>query len=143
VSNSLATDERMSQAGVMTMDPIPDVNDLVRLFESEPMDDEGGPWSEYYPYASVRFETTRDDNEVVFSFNPGYEDGRLTVRRAGDVLVDLTLRGVQAISVDRLHQEALVLSFRSDDVRDLRLTLKPVVRLNWGSEDRGFSLTRS
>jgi hypothetical protein len=133
----------MSQAGVMTMDPIPDVNDLLWLFESEPMDDVGGSWSEYYPYASVRFETTRDDYEVVFSFNPGYEDGRLTIHRADDVLLDLTLRGIRAINVDRLHQQALVLSFRCDELLDLRLTLKPVVSLTWGSEDRGFSMTRS
>jgi hypothetical protein len=61
----------------MVMDPIPEVNDLIWLFESEPMDDfEGSPLVQYYPYASVRFETTRDDDRVVFSFNPGYEEAR-------------------------------------------------------------------
>lgn len=114
------------------MDPVPDVNDLLWLFESEPMDDESGPWSQYYPYASVRFETTRGEEDVIFSFNPGYEDGRVTIRRAGRDLVDLALAEIRALTVDRLHQEALVVLFRSDLVRDLRLTLKPTVNLQWG-----------
>ncbi len=118
------------------MEPIPDVNELLWLFESEPMDDEGGPWAEYFPYASVRFETARGDHEVVFSFNPGYEDGRLTVRHLGHSLVDLSLAGIREVQVDRLHEEALVLLFRPEEVRDLRLTLKPVVSLAWGTAPR-------
>jgi hypothetical protein len=47
------------------MEPIPDVNEFLWLFEPEPMDDEGRAWSQYYPYASVRFETTRAENEIV------------------------------------------------------------------------------
>jgi hypothetical protein len=126
----------MSHADVMVMDPIPEVNDLIWLFESEPMDDDGGPWSQYYPYASVRFETTRGDDRVVFSFNPGYEDGRLTIEQGAQPLVDLPLAGVRAISVDRVHQESLVLSFRSEEIRDLRLTLKPAISLTWGTAPR-------
>jgi hypothetical protein len=126
-------DQAAGHDETMVMDPIPKIDDLLWLFESEPLADSDGDWATYYPYSSVRFETRRGDLAVIFSFNPGYADARLTLERAGEPLLDLTLFSVKEVGVDRLHQEALVLRFGSEMLRDLRLVLKPAVSLTWGT----------
>ena len=117
----------------MVMDPIPILEDLVWLFEVEPVGDSEQGWQEYWPYSSVSFTTLRDDYDVMFSINPGYEDVGITLSRDDQALLTLTLSRVESVGVERLHgAEELVLRFRDSNLAPLRLQLKPLVSVMWG-----------
>ncbi|MEV6812571.1 hypothetical protein [Micromonospora sp. NPDC051296] len=90
----------------MVMEPVPSYEDLIWLFEAEPVyryaDDEREAgyqfdWRELWPYTAMTFRTTRAGYDVEMYIEPGYEVVRLRLRTASDgvELLDLDLRAVQ------------------------------------------------
>jgi hypothetical protein len=84
------------------MDPVPRYDDLIWLFEAEPVyryeDDEREAgyefdWRELRPYTAVTFHTRRAGYDVEMYIEPGYEVVRLRLRSGpeGAELLDLDL----------------------------------------------------
>jgi hypothetical protein len=84
------------------MDPVPSYDDLIWLFEAEPVyryeDDEREAgyefdWRELWPYTAVTFHTRRAGYDVEMYIEPGYEVVRLRLRSGpeGAELLDLDL----------------------------------------------------
>jgi hypothetical protein len=129
----------------MWMEPVPSYEDLIWLFEAEPVyryaddDREAGyefDWRELWPYTAVTFLTTRAGYHIEMYIEPGYEVVRLRLRDVPDgaELLDLDLRGVRAIGVERIHgRELLRLDFPDDSpaASTLWLRMKPDVALHW------------
>jgi hypothetical protein len=128
----------------MVMEPVPSYEDLIWLFEAEPIyqyaDDEREAgyefdWHELWPYTAVTFRTTRAGYDIEMYIAPGYEVVRLRLRTVpnGAELLDLALRGVRGVGVERIHgRELLRLDFPDDSpASTLWLRLKPDVALHW------------
>ena len=93
----------------MVMEPVPSYEDLIWLFEAEPVyryaDDEREAgyefdWRELWPYTAVTFRTTRAAYDIEMYIEPGYEVVRLRLRTVPDgaELLDLDLCGVRGAS---------------------------------------------
>jgi hypothetical protein len=128
----------------MVMDPVPSYDDLIWLFEAEPVyryeDDEREAgyefdWRELWPYTAVTFHTTRAGYDVEMYIEPGYEVVRLRLRTGPDgaELLDLDLQGVQTVGVERIHgRELLRLDFPDNSpASTLWLRMKPDIALRW------------
>ncbi len=126
----------------MVMDPVPDLGDLIWLFENEPTyryaedDREVGyelDWREMWPYTAVTFALERGDSRVQMYIEPGYHVVRLWLTVKGRELVDLDLRGVQRVAVDRTKDgELLRIEFpERADAETLWLRTKPDISLGW------------
>jgi hypothetical protein len=125
------------------MEPVPSYEDLIWLFESEPVyryaDDEREAgyefdWRELWPYTSVTFRTIRAGYHIEMDIEPGYEVVRLRLRAAaGTDLLDLDLQGVRSVGVERIHDRELIrLDFpESSPASTLWLRLKPDVAMRW------------
>jgi hypothetical protein len=138
------TAARMCDHLSMVMEPVPSYEDLIWLFEAEPVDryaeDHGAAgyefdWRELWPYTAVTFQTTRAGYDIEMDIEPGYEVVRLRLRAApgGGELLDLRLRGVRSVGVERIHgRELLRLDFPDDaPASPLWLRIKPDVTLLW------------
>ncbi|MEU6074051.1 hypothetical protein [Micromonospora sp. NPDC047074] len=128
----------------VVMEPVPSYEDLIWLFEAEPVyryaDDEREigyqfDWRELWPYTAVTFQTTRAGYDIEMYIEPGYQVVRLRLRTApgGAELLDLDLRGVRGVGVDRIHgRELLRVDFPDDSpATALWLRMKPDVALHW------------
>ncbi len=126
------------------MEPVPSYEDLIWLFEAEPVyryaDDEReagfqSDWRELWPYTAVTFRTIRAGYDVEMYIEPGYEVVRLRLSTASDglELLDLELRAVQCVAVERIHgRELLRVDFPDDSpASTLWLRMKPDVALHW------------
>ena len=116
------------------MQPFPEPNDLICLFESEPaLTDPGLPWA----YNCLRFDTARGADRVVCAIEPGYEVVRLSWERDGVEIVRLELNCVRGLTVEAAGgREGLVGTFRDPAVDPFRLELRPRVHLRWGTAVR-------
>jgi hypothetical protein len=124
------------------MDPIPSYDDLIWLFEDEPTyryaDDERHTgyqfdWRELWPYTAVTFRTQRAGVGIEMYIEPGYGVVRLRLDSDGADLVDLELRDVRSVGIERIHdRELLRLDFPdASPAETLWLRLKPDVFLTW------------
>lgn len=123
------------------MTPTPSLDDLVWLFEDEPVPrnpDEvipgGGSvdWRRDWPFTSVTFRSTRGDEVVELGINPGYEWVSILVTRQGLPVITIEMGDVETVHVEKLHgREELHLTFREPRVEMLRLVMKPSVSLHW------------
>ncbi|BCJ64869.1 hypothetical protein GCM10009779_61270 [Polymorphospora rubra] len=126
------------------MEPVPSYEDLIWLFEEEPVHryaaDERAAgyesdWRELWPYTAVTFRTTRAGYDIEMYIEPGYDIVRLRLRTVSDgaELFSLDLRGVRGVGVDRIHgRELLRLDFPDDSPASaLWLRMKPDVALHW------------
>jgi hypothetical protein len=134
----------------MVMEPVPSYEDLIWLFEAEPVyryaEDERAAgyefdWRELWPYTAVTFRTTRTGYEIEMYIEPGYEHVRLRLRTTpgGTELLDLDLRGVRTVGVERIHgRELLRLDYPDDSpASTLWLRMKPDVTLLWSYDAVG------
>jgi len=114
------------------MDPMPTLEDLVWLFESEPVYPVGvedAPW----PYACVRFALTRGSIRVELEVEPASELVRLSMSSGGGELVSLELHQVRSLVVEkRAGRELLGLVFDEQLPFDgLWLQTKPSLSVTW------------
>jgi len=126
------------------MEPVPSYEDLVWLFETEPIyadadreppgEDRHG-WRYPWPYTSVTFRAVRAGFEVELDIEAGYEQVRLRLRSAagGPDLVHLDLSGVRTVGIERTNGcELLRVDFpHPAPAATLRLRMKPEVALQW------------
>lgn len=108
---------------------IPELADLIWLFEDEPASDGGEAW----PVGLQSFRLRRDDHEVLFSLDP----------LAGDAYISLYVAGQETVSIGRLRRiekltvvkkdgyEGLKLSFVGAKHDPVILQTRPVIRLTW------------
>ncbi|GAA2600781.1 hypothetical protein GCM10010399_34480 [Dactylosporangium fulvum] len=127
----------------MAMEPVPSYEDLIWLFEAEPVyryaEDERATgyefdWRELWPYTSVTFRTTRAGHDIEMDIEPGYELVRLRLHAvSGAELLDLDLRGVCSVGVERIHgRELLRVDFPDNSpASTLWLRMKPDVTIAW------------
>jgi len=123
---------------VAVMDPVPDLDVLIWLFESEPVGrSDAEDWRREWPYGAVTFSTVRHEVEIGFYLEPASQLAGLTTRGARTFNVRPDLSGVQRIDVERLHgAEELVVAFdESRRTAPMRLTLKPQLHLTWGNAE--------
>lgn len=126
------------------MEPAPSYEDLIWLFEAEPVywyaEDERAAgyefdWRELWPYTAVTLQTKRAGYDIEMNIEPGYEVVRLRLRAApgGAGLLDLDLPGVRSVGVERIHgRELLRLDFPDNSpASTLWLRIKPDVALFW------------
>ncbi|MER7281153.1 hypothetical protein ABT369_42635 [Dactylosporangium sp. NPDC000244] len=113
------------------MEPLPSYEDLVWLFEAEPVRHPAGePW----PYTSVTFRTTRAGYDIEMDIEPGYQAVRLRVHTvAGHKLIDLDLEGVLSVGIERIEdRESLRVEFPDDSpASTLWFQMKPDVTVTW------------
>ncbi len=114
------------------MDPMPTLEDLVWLFESEPVYPFGvddAPW----PYVCVRFALTRGSTRVELEVEPASELVKLSLNSDGGELVGLELHQVRSLVVEkRAGQELLGLVFDEQlPVDGLWLQTKPSLSVTW------------
>ena len=127
----------------MVMEPVPSYEDLIWLFEAEPVyryaDDEREAgyefdWRELWPYTGD-VPDQRAAYDIEMYIEPGYEVVRLRLRTVPDgaELLDLDLCGVRGVGVERIHgRELLRLDFPDDSPASaLWLRMKPDVALHW------------
>ncbi|MGC5019776.1 hypothetical protein [Micromonospora sp. DT47] len=92
-------------------------------------------WRELWPYTAVTFRSRRAGYDIEMHIEPRYEVVRLRLRTVPDgaELLDLDLRGVQGVRVERIHgRELLRLDFPDDSPASaLWLLMKPDVALHW------------
>ncbi|MEV4134132.1 hypothetical protein AB0J72_18420 [Dactylosporangium sp. NPDC049742] len=128
----------------MVMEPVPSYEELIWLFEAEPVyryaEDERAAgyefdWRELWPSTAVTFRTTRSGYDIEMDINPGYEIVRLRlcVAPSGAELLDLDLRGVRSVGVERIHgRELLRLDFpEGSPASTLWVRMKPDVAVVW------------
>ena len=126
----------------MVMSPLPSLDDLIWLFEGDPLPlhpdrivPGGGAidWRRDWPYTTVTFCLARADAVVSVTLNPGYEDVRVSVVRDGVETDDLALKRVRTMAVEKIHgRELLRLEFHDHAVfGPLLLRLKPDVSIGW------------
>jgi hypothetical protein len=130
---------KVGHDGGVVMNPVPDVDELTWLFGSEPVSANTDDWREYWPYSTIRFSGKIDDYQLTCEIEPGADTVKLQVRRADAPLVDLDLRDVASLTVDRTPgdppNEALRISFRhADRLSALHLRLKPSLWMVWRVE---------
>jgi hypothetical protein len=126
------------------MEPVPSYEDLIWLFEAEPVyryaDDaraagDESDWREQWPYTSVRFQTIRAGYTITMDIEPGYDAVRLRLRSVSDgaELLDLDLRGVRTVGAERIHgRELLRVEFPDDaPAATLWVRMKPDVTVLW------------
>ena len=158
-SSSLAAAVGMLWAASrVVMEPVPDYDDLIWLFESEPTypyaDDERDAgyelgWRATWPYTTLDFTTVRSGVRIDMTIKPGYNTVQLRLRPEATTedLVNLDLRDVLSVSVERNRDhELLRMDFPSDAAAaTLWLRLKPSVLLVWshGRPRRPISLSWS
>ena len=111
---------------------MPTLEDLVWLFESEPVYPFGvddAPW----PYVCVRFVLTRGSTHVELEFEPASELVKLSLSSGGGELVGLELHRVRSLVVEkRAGRELLSLVFDEQlPVDGLWLQTKPSLSLTW------------
>jgi hypothetical protein len=134
----------------MVMEPVPSLEDLIWLFEAEPVpcdaEDEPVPgyefgWRELWPFTSVTFCSTRAGYDIHMHIEPGYDIVRLRLREhpTGAELLALDLRGVQTVSVERIHgRELLRVDFPAGTpASTLWLRMKPDVTVLWSYDLTG------
>ena len=90
-------------------------------------------WPAMWPYTRVVFDLSRGERRVSLDLEPGYEQARVGISDAQGEVVDLLLRKVRSIELDRAKgREVLKVSFvdgiNSDEVF---LQLKPEISLGW------------
>jgi hypothetical protein len=109
---------------------IPELADLIWLFEDEPVPKHPDPG---WPVGLHSFRVRRSNREVVFSLDP----------LAGDAYISLFVEGEEVMQLGRLRRidtlrivkndgyEGLVLSFVGDKLEPVSLQTRPVLRLRW------------
>jgi len=118
------------------MEPVPDIDDLRWLFESDPEsafpDDN---WRGYWPYSAITFTTVRSGATVSLYLEPASHTVGIVIDAESPSHVRLDLGDVGAVATERLHgNEELIVDFRGENARPhLRLRLKPTVSLTWGT----------
>lgn len=143
VSLLAATIAHLYDSGSMTMDPPPDLADLVWLFEAEPRwpyaEDLSHPYTDagyeeqLWPYTAAIFRLQRQKAWVEMEIHPDHHKVCLTVATGEDRLTELELGGVQSVTADRLSgREYLRIDFCDHTVAEpLWLRTKPTIGLRW------------
>jgi hypothetical protein len=118
----------------MPMSTWPQLDDLVWLFEAEPVieyEDLG------YPTSATTFTTERDATEVECTVEPYMNSLTIRLSERGEERLRLHLWGlIDGIVVDREHgREALVATMvRRAGFHELRIEMRPNPRVFWESE---------
>jgi hypothetical protein len=126
----------------VVMEPLPDLSDLIWAFEGEPRyayeeDDRAAgyelDWREAWPYTRVVFDLTRGHRRISLDLQPGYEQARMRVADAQGDVVDLLLRKVQSIELDRAKgREVLQIAFADGlGTGKVFVQLNPEISLGW------------
>lgn len=123
------------------MTPTPSLEDLVWLFEDDPVPENpdgvipgGGTldWRRDWPFTSVTFRSARGDDVVELGINPGYEQVSILVTRNDATVVSMEMGDVETVHVEKLHgRQELHLTFREPRIEMLRLVMKPTVSIHW------------
>jgi hypothetical protein len=108
---------------------IPDLADLIWLFENQPASDCGEAW----PIGLQSFRLRRDDREVLFSLDPVAGEAYVTVYAAGQEIMSLgRLRQIETLTIVKENgYEGLALNFQGARFDPVRLQTKPMIRLTW------------
>ena len=108
---------------------IPELADLIWLFEDEPASDDGEPW----PVGLQSFRLRRGDREVLFSLDPLAGEAYISLYVAGQEMMYLgRLRRIETLTiVNEDGYEGLALNFEGANFDSVRLQTRPVIRLTW------------
>lgn len=108
---------------------IPELADLIWLFEEEPASDCGEAW----PIGLHSFRLRRADREVLFSLDPLAGEAYISLYAAGQEMVSIgRVRRVEKLAVvKREGYEGLELVFIGARHNPVVLQTRPVIRLSW------------
>lgn len=108
---------------------VPDLADLIWLFEDEPTPEyDDVTW----PVGLQGFRLRRGTREVLFSLDPTSGEAYLTIFEAGEETTSIgRLRRLESLRIERRDgYEGLILRFKND-MDPLTLQTSPVIRLTW------------
>jgi hypothetical protein len=114
---------------------MPELADLIWLFEDEPMpSEEDLGW----PVGLQSFRLRREGREVLFSLDPMSGEAYVSLLEGGEEIVSLgRLRRLERLTVEKDgSREGLVLHFVSG-LDPVRLQTRPVIRLSWDVKPLG------
>jgi len=116
------------------MRPFPDNYELVSFFECEPtILDSEIPWA----YNELTFETKSENGILIVKMISGYEIMEINWIQDKTKVLHLDLKGVMSLRVeDENHCDTLIAGFRSNDVDDLVIMVRPVISIKWGYNDQ-------
>jgi hypothetical protein len=109
---------------------IPDLADLIWLFEDEPT----AQFPDVaWPVGLHSFRLRRGDREVLFSIDPTDGDAQISLYVAGQEMTYLRrLRWIERLTIEKKDgYEGLVLYFAGGKHEPLTLQTRPVIRLTW------------
>jgi len=109
---------------------IPDLADLIWLFEDEPTSDDPDL---HWPVGLQSFRLRRGDREVLFSLDPLSGEAYISLYVAGQEMMYLgRLRRIETLTIVKEDgYEGLALNFEGYKFDPVRLQTKPVIRLDW------------
>jgi hypothetical protein len=116
---------------------IPELADLIWLFEDEPTSDYPDlAW----PAGLQSFRLRRGDREVLFSLDPLSGEACISLYVAGQEMMYLgSLRRVETLTIVKEDgYEGLALNFEDAKFDPVRLQTKPLIRLTWNVLSAGI-----
>ncbi|MFI5780639.1 hypothetical protein [Nocardia sp. NPDC051570] len=130
----------------MTMDPPPDLTDLIWLFETEPrwphIEELSEPYSDaayeeqLWPCTTAIFRLQRKNTWAEMEIHPDHDQVHLIIGVGDDPLADLELASVRTVAVDkRSGRERLRIDFTDHTAaKTLWLQTKPDISLRWAMD---------
>jgi hypothetical protein len=115
----------------------PDDWELIAFFEQDPIE---ADLEEAEFFGSLSFERDLGGGDILqWSVSRSFGDLQVTLTRNGLEQIVLKADDVASVKIERLHGvETLVALFGDGaDLREARLTLRPALRLEWGSKFQG------
>ncbi len=109
---------------------IPELADLIWLFEDEPTPEDPDPG---WPVGLHSFRLRRGDREVLFSLDPLAGDAYMSLFAGGQEVLQLgRLRRLETLRIVKDDgYEGLVLNFVGGKLEPVSLQTRPVLRLRW------------
>jgi hypothetical protein len=116
------------------MRPFPENFELESFFECEPeVLDKDVPWA----YNELLFNIEAENGKLQVKMVTGYELMDVIWKQGEYIVLNLKLKGVQSLQIkDEKKYDTLVASFRSQDVDDLIIKIRPVISVTWGYDDQ-------
>ncbi len=116
------------------MRPFPENFQLESFFEGEPeVLDKDVPWA----YNELVFNVTAKNGNLKVKMVTGCELMDVIWKQGEHTVLKLELKGIRSLQVmDEKKYDTLVSSFRSEDVDDLKIKIRPVISITWGYDDQ-------
>lgn len=115
------------------MKTFPEEYELIGFFEVEPeISDRDVPWF----YNRITFKYKKDSDYLICAFEPGYNQIDIAWEKDNIEVASFSLREINNISIStEPMKEYMEINFKSNEILDFILQLKPCVHIFWGNRE--------